>query len=547
MSTTPRRHELRGFRAEIAKGWRRASLSGLDPGAKVENVPVGEIDPHSRLMVAARPVLDGLAEQLAETRFSVLLADRTARIVDRRFGQLRLARSLDEVRAAPGHQYLEQITGTNALATAFEVRKGVTVNGEEHFLDSLKQFCCYGHPIMHPVTGRLVGVIDLTGYARDATPLLVPVLKRAVQDIEQHLLDGARISEQHMLAAFQARNRRTNRALLVLGDDLTLANQHATELLDGPAQAALRELAIEPGPQDRQLTLPDGRQLSVRCAPVQGAAGSVLAEVISIEGAASVPRGGHARMTATDQTARYRTDRTRVILTGEPGSGRTWSALQLAHDSPVRRVSGEELDEAASYAQLRTELDDWPGLVLVPDIQLLSAVASARLARLMDDSVCWFALTAPPPSVLDDEHRGLAARCPAHMTIAPLRARSSEIGPLADNLLRQLRPDSDLRLSADAVRALSNCPWPGNVGELKAVMTYTASRHTRGVLTVADLPPQYQRAVRARGLSTMQHAEFDAIVTALRNCRGNKVQAAAELGIGRTTLYRKMRALGLTR
>src|SRR5262245_42119686 len=113
------------LRPEIASSWRRAELSGLTPGTALGEPDIASVDEESRLMVAARPVLDDVADRLADTRFSLLLADRDSRIVARRLGTAALAHALDTVLAIPGNRYSEETTGTNSLASAYEVRTGI--------------------------------------------------------------------------------------------------------------------------------------------------------------------------------------------------------------------------------------------------------------------------------------------------------------------------------------------------------------------------------------------------------------------------------------
>jgi sigma-54 dependent transcriptional regulator, acetoin dehydrogenase operon transcriptional activator AcoR len=128
-----------GVRPEIELAWRRAQMFGLDPGMEVRGSVLSDIDRRSRLVVAAEPVLDRMAQDLVDTRFSVLLADSESIIVDRRYGQRSLTQALDRVMAVPGSQYVEAVSGTNALATAYELRRPISVTGSEHFLEALKQ------------------------------------------------------------------------------------------------------------------------------------------------------------------------------------------------------------------------------------------------------------------------------------------------------------------------------------------------------------------------------------------------------------------------
>lgn len=84
--------------------------------------------------------------------------------------------------------------------------------------------------------------------------------------------------------------------------------------------------------------------------------------------------------------------------------------------------------------------------------------------------------------------------------------------------------------------------WPGNLRELTAVLDYAARGRERGQIIESDFPESVlTHATPLRALTPVEAAERDVIVTVLRACNGNKVTAAAKLGIGRTTLYARIR------
>ena len=176
----------------IATSWRRVAMTGLCPSASVDDAEIEEVDRRSRLMVAATPVLDEMAAELDGTAFAVILADRNALLTDFRFGLDRLRPKLQEVGTVEGRRFREETTGTNSIATAFELRRGVAVRGEEHFIESLKGFSCYGQTIIHPVTQRVEGVLDITCLVEDDNPLLAPFVIRSARQIGERLLEQAR-------------------------------------------------------------------------------------------------------------------------------------------------------------------------------------------------------------------------------------------------------------------------------------------------------------------------------------------------------------------
>ncbi len=88
----------------------------------------------------------------------------------------------------------------------------------------------------------------------------------------------------------------------------------------------------------------------------------------------------------------------------------------------------------------------------------------------------------------------------------------------------------------DAVAALMDYHWPGNIRELENAIEH-AFVHAQGLyLTLADFPYELQ-TTRTKG----KEKEIDQIRHALKKTRGNKTAAANLLGIGRVTLWRKLK------
>ncbi len=157
--------------------------------------------------------------------------------------------------------------------------------------------------------------------------------------------------------------------------------------------------------------------------------------------------------------------------------------------------------------------------------------------------------------------------------VPALRERRGDIAVLLRHILQRqsTRLNRVLGIDAEALAALDAYDWPGNVRELENVIERAVYVSERGVIGVADLPeairnapgshaqPLYlQRQLGAIGASPVadgrgtseppprltagsEAAEAALILQALRNCGGNIAEAALQLGISRTTLWRKRR------
>jgi sigma-54 dependent transcriptional regulator, acetoin dehydrogenase operon transcriptional activator AcoR len=541
--------------AVIANSWRRAELYGLNPSKTVDRLTMAEVDRDSRLMRSAKPVLDELAEQMVDTGYCVVLADRDARIVSRRFGTRSVERRVDRVGIDVGCRFVEETTGTNAIATPHELRKGVAVRGAEHYLEAFREFTCYGYPIVHPITRRLEGVLDITCRDDDATPLLGPFLRRAVCDIERRMLDGARESERYLFAAFRAARHRAA-AVLALDDDIMLANAAAAGIVDAADRVLLLELMPKAGsvsPPSQRLELSSGSAVDVSVEAINGSSG-VLFELLPVGVARRpVPRrkaAGNVLALAVDRELRdHRAAQRRVLVCGEPGTGRTTSVRHLAGDEPLVLVDATDVPAMGAErwcSRVEGLLAEHHGLIAVECIHLLSPVLAAWLARRLDDSPVRVAATSAPLPEPAPEHRSLAARFVSRVELPPLRSRRDELSELARMMLATHKPGGSLRFSAEALRLLESLPWPGNLRELEAVVHHAARARSAGDIVAGDLPPAYRERTTIRPLSPWEQAEHDAIIKALRACGGNKVHTADLLGISRSTLYNRIRALRIT-
>jgi len=123
------------------------------------------------------------------------------------------------------------------------------------------------------------------------------------------------------------------------------------------------------------------------------------------------------------------------------------------------------------------------------------------------------------------------------LALPPLAERPDDILPLAEHFAA---PGKTLHPSAQA--ALLGHAWPGNVRELKNVMQRASLLATGGELRAADLG--LPAATRADAEPALDKA---AIEQALARASGVIAQAAADLGLSRQALYRRMERLGVTR
>ena len=136
------------------------------------------------------------------------------------------------------------------------------------------------------------------------------------------------------------------------------------------------------------------------------------------------------------------------------------------------------------------------------------------------------------------------------LTIPPLRERGDDIVLLATHIVNKCaaRLGKEVTISPDAMAVLRAYSWPGNLRELENVLEWAVHLLDGTALNVRHLPEELHRAVWGgeRGkVFTFEEAERQAIILAGQAFQGNVTQMASALGVGRTTLWRKMRSFGI--
>jgi DNA-binding NtrC family response regulator len=156
------------------------------------------------------------------------------------------------------------------------------------------------------------------------------------------------------------------------------------------------------------------------------------------------------------------------------------------------------------------------------------------------------------------------------LRIPPLRERKDDIPLLASHVLEPLSRDrgTSFSFSDDALRLMMEYDWPGNVRELEHAIERAVALSSGPVLHMADFPTQlqnFQRHAEAREQAIVSQQESagradsgiqqvvsiaemekQAILNTIQQLKGDKLMAAKLLGIGKTTLYRKLKEYGIS-
>ena len=285
---------------------------------------------------------------------------------------------------------------------------------------------------------------------------------------------------------------------------------------------------------------------------------------------------------------------TTVLVTGETGTGKELVA-RAVHDLSARAAApfiavncaalGEGVLESELFGHVKgaftSAVRDRAGVfesahggtIFLDEIGEMSASVQQRLLRVLQEREVTRVGSSRPVRVdvrvVAATNRNLAELVEASrfrqdlyyrlavfpLVVPPLRERRADIPLLVAHLIDRLRDRAsqrqDLSCSSFAIRLMRNYDWPGNVRELMSVVERAAVDADFGRIEAQHLPPELRRSPDASAESRYRATrsgddERDAIVAALEQTDGAVTRAAELLGMGRTTLWRKLKQYGLT-
>lgn len=590
----------------ILRSWRRCQRQGLQAQSKplVEPVPGARLremrERHETLWRLARAELELLSGDVAATGSIVILTDEKGWILDAE-GNPAFLDKAGRVALMPGACWSEAHLGTNAIGTAIVEGASVEVRGGEHYFAPHGILSCASSPIFDPY-GQLVGVLDISGDANVPHIHALGLVRLAVTHIEHRYfdagIDGCELLRVHLDPTLLGTAREG--LLAFRSGKLVAANQVGLTLLgldrSEIGRVSYDALFDEPLSALRR----DGVLLDRHGHPLHGRVDAGDArprplasrQPITVSSSARPARVGEAVL--FDRALETELERARrvldadlpVLVQGETGCGKEVFARELHRRSaragkPFVAINCAALPEGLIEAELFGYEDGAftgarrngntgllrqadGGVLFLDEIGDMPLALQPRLLRVLQERELSplgggkpikldFALVCATHRDLNEAIGAGRFRADLYYRIAHHAVQIPAVREHRDReqLVRELwaRLGQGRHLTTEALAALADYAWPGNLRQLSACLRTLVALHDEGAVIgmpslpayVPAMPASAPRASEGQGaINDLQAITDHAMREALQACGGNVSRAARLLGVNRSTLYRRL-------
>ncbi len=590
-------HILRSWQRCVGRGMEVDRADDLDVLTQSNFTEIRERA--EALLVIAEPELEFLAVSLSYSGSLVTITDPNGTIIEARGGSGLIEKMIKDA-LVPGSSWRESARGTNGIGTSIEESHLIEIWGAEHYHVRHSIFCCTAAPILDH-TGRIAGVINVTGDAHLPRGYARAVVKRAVREIEYRWMGYA--SHGLTTLRFHPRSSYLNSpqegVLLLDGDVVAGANHYALQWLGMDWEIIGKrwgDCFKTPMPTDGIGPLVARQRIQfmseMKLAPGHSSACSTqmpkqLAECPPLAGI-WLNRAGRTQL---ERARRAVNAGLTTILLGETGTGKEMFARAL-HSISTRRAGPfvaincaalpESLIEAELFGYSEGAftganrkgspgriLEAQGGILFLDEIGDMPLALQTQLLRVLQDRhvTPLGGGSARPVDfvVVCATHRAIDAMVAAGsfradlfyrlqnfvVRLSPWRELCEADRQIAlDIFWKEASVARNVRLSTAARACLANYSWPGNLRQCANILrTLVALNDDGSTVEVDALPPEVRCGTRphseAVAPESLQDTTIAAIERALARHSGKVDLVARELGIHRSTLYRQIKRMGI--
>jgi sigma-54 dependent transcriptional regulator, acetoin dehydrogenase operon transcriptional activator AcoR len=573
----------------IDRSWKRCQnfgLSPLDPiddsiltGSALQEV----LTENQSIIRHATLILENLYPAIHSKELVTVIVDRNGTIIHK-VGHLDSNEMIDYLTV--GSNWSEERKGTNAMGLAIYEKKPIITHAEHHFYVKNHFLTCAASPIYSP-TGELIGAINISAKKEMYHPFTISLTTMMAESLQTRLLLDQ--TKQEKVLALKELELTSNLSTVPL---LTLDRENTIIRANQTARFILGEDCI-----GNEFHVAKGYSVEVISDQTQ----KVYRSVVSLNKANKKEETEKKLYSTSDiigscpKIEKVRNMITKaavfdypVIIYGKSGTGKELIAQSLhshgSHGKPFVAVNCSAIPEnlieselfgyekgAFTGANHKGSLGKFEaangGTIFLDEIGDMSLKVQAALLRVLQERIVTrvggVKVIPINTRVIAATNKNLREEIQAgrfredlyyrlkgiFITLPPLKDRT-DILELTEHFINTL--NQSVSLSDEAKQKILAYHWPGNIRELKSVLTQASFLAAGNEIKADDLhfedvyeQQTQQLAIIEKKPSSLGQTEKEAITQALTSAGWNISQAARILKISRNTLYLKMREYGL--
>lgn len=560
------------------------------------------------LIRASEPVLPYIFSLLGNTNYTVLLGDNEGYIIEA-VGDAPFMSKAQKVNLSPGASWNEQIRGTNAIGTALRDNSPMSVFGWEHYVRDNHFLACWAAPIQNSqgaplgvldISGEAnpdrqkILTIAMMGASMIEKNLRLFELENQLKFYQEGSKLASSLLQQGFLTIDQngiITNINAYGAGLLGRRPEDIIGQLAGEVFSTPKGWMLNGNSLNLNLKDRT-----GKEITSHLSQVVNEAGQSLGAVGTLQITREAPLTktlwiGNSLLSQRTlaRASKIASSHSSVLIHGESGTGKEMISRTIHQLSPRSQGPFVALNCASLPASLIESelfgyvdgaftgarrggkpgkfelankgtilLDEIGDMPLNVQVALLRVLQEKEVSRIGDTKAQKIDVR-----VIAATHKDLSALVASEkfrldlyyrlkvitLELPPLRERSEDIPDLVSHFITKACQSlglPPLGIQEEVYTYLMSHSWPGNVRELENCIESMVALAEGPMLTIADLPDEILKTmVKPEPEPLLNQQTKQAILYALNQTKGKIAPAAKLLGIGRNTLYRKIKELDI--
>lgn len=514
------------------------------------------LDENENLVRAAKPILRYIYSFLRDKNYLLVISDKEGYVIET-LGDPSFLAKTDKIFISPGVNWREDLKGTNGIGTTLIEQVPVNIPGKTHYLSPVSFLECWAAPIRR-INGELIGVLNISGEAGKTHKTLM-----------ESTIIGAKMIEQSVQIFELKQNfKLCHKSLRAIGKGLELGEDglmkeiselsSMNDIFSSQKQIYLNEKV---NAEKNKNTFWIGRSAKTKAI-------FEMAHKISQSDVTVLIQGESG--TGKEIIARYihyssnRKDKPFITLNcaAIPGNlveSELFGYVEGAFTGARKGGQSGKFELAHGGTIFLDEVGDMPLNVQTSLLRVLQQKEFYRIGDSKTNKVDVRVIAATNQDMQKLVENGkfrldLYYRLNVILIkVPPLRERSEDICDLVPYFLDKYCKEfgyPTLKISPQVFPYFINYSWPGNIRQLENCMQSMVALSNQKNLTVDDIPSEYidtkisDQVPRdtTQMLLALQTEDIErkTIIHAISQTNGNIAAAARVLGIGRTTLYRKM-------